>query len=220
MGTPLMRGMLSLITCIALAPAAFATPLDITIAPQPRITAESLHVHYTTDDQKLDVQGVAWSYISPTIDMDRFPDGTMIWDGILKICAFIDDMGNIIVNEDDELEITGWAATRTDTLLTGDLTAFGFPDSPPPGEVVMWEFLFEITGGELAEHFGGVGAEVGVKINDPSTTFDGSFDVDFWTDPTDTGTGDTGPPMVPEPNVAMLLGLGLAGVGLASRRRA
>ncbi len=130
-----------------------------------------------------------------------------------NISATIDNAGNASAGS---LSITGLLAPPvagqggpTNTLLTGTLSAFGFPGG---GGGDPLEFLFTVTGGDLAAL---MGTPVGVILN--GTGFSGSFDTAFTGS---SGTADTF--AVPIPGAAWLFGsglLGLLGVGRWRRHR-
>jgi hypothetical protein len=66
------------------------------------------------------------------------------------------------------------------TLLTGNITNFGFPTNGG----TVFEFLFTVTGGDLASFYGGVGATAGSIVNEQSgeagdIAFTGSFTSNF-----------------------------------------
>jgi hypothetical protein len=100
------------------------------------------------------------------------------------------------------------------TLLTGTLTAFGFPD--PGGDPL--EFLFNVTGGDAAGLY--ASAPGGIILS--GTGFGGSFNVDFdnligGIQGTGSGAADVAP--VPLPAAVWLFGAGLLGlVGLGRNR--
>jgi hypothetical protein len=86
------------------------------------------------------------------------------------------------------------------TLLTGDIMDFGFID-PPGGDV--FEFVFAVTGGDLAPYYG---PKAYVVMNLFNAGFDGTFATEFYND--GLGVADTYG-VVPEPGHVGLLLLGL-----------
>lgn len=113
------------------------------------------------------------------------------------------------------LSIGGTVASlgfNSGTLLTGDLTALGFPDAG--GDPL--EFLFNITGGDAASLYGATG---GVIMS--ATGFGGSFAADFDNNMgmvgRGMGTADAG--AVPVPAAVWLFGSGLLGMVWVGRRR-
>jgi hypothetical protein len=87
------------------------------------------------------------------------------------------------------------------TLLTGEITDFGFID-PPGGDI--FEFAFALTGGDLAPYYGHQRALVVMNLF--NSGFDGTFATDFVND--GLGVADTYGHM-PEPSHVGLLLLGL-----------
>lgn len=136
-------------------------------------------------------------------------DGSMktIADGDYNITATIDEFGNAT---DGSLTIQGTIAAlgyASGTLLTGDLTDFGFPDAG--GDPL--EFLFVVTGGDAFDLFGPV---VGIILSDSG--FTGTFS-DFQN--TGNGTNTLAPSrVVPEPGSILLILTGL-GVLFGLRKR-
>lgn len=90
------------------------------------------------------------------------------------------------------------------TLLTGTLSAFG----AGPGDPL--EFLFNVTGGDAATLYGGIGAEAGVILS--GTGYSGSFASAF---SGTQGLADTFS-QVPVPGTLLLM---LSGCGLLAARR-
>ena len=95
------------------------------------------------------------------------------------------------------------------TLLTGDITAFGYENENDP-----FEFLFSLTGGDAAGLYGGIGSTGGVILSSIFTDFTGFFSSDW----SSFGVSDTGTP-VPEPVTMLLLGSGLIGLAGFMRKR-
>lgn len=126
--------------------------------------------------------------------------------GTFVLSATIDNDGNLVGGT---IEITGSIAAlgyNSGTLLTGNLTAFGFQTNGSQ----TFEFLFDVTGGDAASIFGPVG---GVILHD--TGFAGSFDASFNTQmlaSSDTFTVQ----VVPLPTAGAT---GLAGLALVAARR-
>lgn len=133
-----------------------------------------------------------------------------IADGTFDLTASIDNTGNLS-GLGGTLTIGGTVPTlgfKSGTLLTGALTAFGFPSAG--GDPL--EFLFDVTGGDAA---GLYGAEGGVILT--QTGFGGIFAVEF--SGTGLGQSDTGVQSIPEPSAVLLLAGGLAGIAGCARRR-
>ncbi len=77
----------------------------------------------------------------------------------------------------------------TGTLLTGEITGFGFEDSGPGSTTDTYDFRFTVTGGALSVpgtlSTGGVrpayfdGFDIGLRIDSENSSFAGDFTVDF-----------------------------------------
>lgn len=98
------------------------------------------------------------------------------------------------------------------TLLQGNLTAFGYQTNG----VDQFDFLFNVTGGELADVYGSVG---GIYLNtEEKTSFAGNFLTDF---STSGSQGDADTKMViPEPEPQLLVVLSVLGLWWGARWRA
>ena len=102
--------------------------------------------------------------------------------------------------------------TFSGVLLTAEVLEFGFQDGI--GSFDSFDFRFRVTGGLLAFLF--VVADASVRYVSEDSTFAGSFTESF----TGGARGNIKrTPVIPEPGVASLLGLGLAGLALAGRPR-
>ena len=137
--------------------------------------------------------------------------GTSNW----TLTAHIDNQTNMLASTDPgSLTFVGdmpGLPTEVRTLLTGRLIAFGYQDSTTLNPE-LFDFLFDVTGGDLAGQFG---PRIGVNLNAGVSNFTGSFNQDFSN--TMNAQADTFP-VVPEPCSISLWGLsGL--VWLAFRRR-
>lgn len=180
--------------------AASATPLDLVLPPSPDIVSQFITVDYAAATGTLSADGYALELA------DGVGGPEAIRGGTFGLHAILDDLGNLQAG--GTLSIGGTIPTigaNSGTLLTGTLTSFGF--RPVGGDPL--EFLFEVTGGDLAGLYGELGA---VILS--GTGFAGSFASDF-------GSGimqsvsDTAP--VPEPSAALVFMLGALVVGKASR---
>lgn len=95
--------------------------------------------------------------------------------------------------------------------LTGDLKAFGYFDDTE-GDDDLFEFQFDVTGGDLAGDFGALG---GIIIRTGSSDFAGDFSTNFTAVSQDSDTFAA----VPLPAAVWLFGSGLLGLAAAARRR-
>lgn len=188
-----------------------ATPLNLTLFDFPDINATLISVSYDAGADTLVAEGFA-----VTFDDDGVPPQEIIAFSFptlnYKITATIDEFGN---PSGGSLEVTGTIPTLSlpdsGTLLEGILTAFGFIDSPG-GDIL--EFLFDVTGGDLASFYGPVaGVILDANFNG---AFDGTFTSSFQN--SGSGTNNIGAP-VPEPGTLLLMLTGLAGLyGLRKRQ--
>ena len=178
-----------------------AAPLNLTLLDFPDIVSSFIDVGYTAGTDTFTANGFALE-----LDDDGSVPAEAIADGTFDLTANIDDLGAL---NGGTLTIGGTVASlgfNSGTLLTGNLTAFGFPDLG--GDPL--EFLFDVTGGDAAGLYGSIG---GIILG--GTNFTGDFTTDF------TGTGsavaDVAP--VPLPAAVWLFGAGLLGlVGLGRNR--
>ena len=200
---------LLLALCLALAGAAQATPLSLSLTDSPDIFSGLIDVTYDAASDLLVADGLALEFddgtgVPLTIDSGDFhleatiPASGMASAGSLSVLGSVDGVGP--------------------SLLTGELSDFGFVDAG--GD--PFEFLFEITGGALADAFGGVGSVLGVILSD--TGFQGHFADNFdnliaQIPGTGFGVADVAPLAVPEPAGLLLFAVGLGWVQLTLRRR-
>jgi hypothetical protein len=75
-------------------------------------------------------------------------------------------------------DVTLDSSSYSGDLLTGEVTGFGFLNSVGV-DTDYYDFTFKLTGGLLADLFGGVGAEVGVSLTSEGSTFAGLFNESF-----------------------------------------
>ena len=185
--------------------------LGIDLADTPDIFASNLDVTFDASSDALLVTGFA-----KTFDDDGVGQAEFINNGTYTLMASIDDAGNATGGS---LEITGDVLGNSGTLLTGDLVAFGFDDTSPNGQNMLLDFVFVVTGGELANAFyGGVGNQFGVIMDVDDDGFSGDWTLDFDNIPGGPGTGagvSDNALLVPVPGVMA----GMMLWGLAGRRR-
>jgi hypothetical protein len=194
-----------------------AGPTTLILQPAPDIFSGYIDVTYDANSNLFSSTGYNLTIYNgtdpetdPQIDFNEYN-----W-GDFSISAAIDDAG---VASSGSLNLSGKVLGygTTGSLLTGDLTFFNafFADTlNPNSDVAIFEFLFDVTGGEMADMFGGLGTSVGVIIgcvsvggNVAQEQFTADFDNLF-----DHGPGygsavaDTAP--IPEPVTILLLALG------------
>ena len=178
-----------------------AAPLNLTLLDTPDIVSDFIDVTYDAAGDSFVATGFARE-----LDDDGSVPAEAIADGTFDLTATIDASGTL---SSGSLSIGGTVASlgfNSGTLLTGDLTAFGDP----------LEFLFDVTGGDAAGLYGGVGAVGGVIMIMDFTGFTGDFGVDF----TGDGTAVANVAPIPLPAAVWLFGTGLLALVGVGRRRA
>jgi hypothetical protein len=185
-----------------------AAPLGLTLLDTPDIASSFITVGYNAGTDAFTASGFAF-----LLDDDGSVPPEDIVAGTFDLSASINASGNLDLSN-GTLEIGGTVASlgfTGGTLLTGDLTAFGFPDLG--GDPL--EFLFTVTGGDAAGLYGGVGSIGGIILSG-DTGFTGDFNNNF------AGTGsavaDVAPP-VPLPAAVWLFGAGLLALVRVGRNR-
>ena len=184
-----------------------AAPLNLTLLEFPDIVSGFIDVTYDAGTDSFGANGFAFE-----LDDDGVGVPEAIADGSFNLSALINDSGLLASGT---LDIGGTVAAlgfSSGTLLTGNLNAFGFPNAG--GDPL--EFLFEVTGGDAAGLYGGVGSIGGIILSG-GTGFTGDFTTDF--SGSGTAVADVAP--IPLPAAVWLFGSGLLGlVGVSRRRRA
>ena len=194
----------SITAALLFAGAAAATPLNLHLESHPDIASSFIDVTYDAGTDALVASGLAAAL---------YPDNSGVFVDIIggqfELAATVLSDGSATGGS---LSITGSVPGSGPSLLTGVLVDFGFHVAAG-GPL---EFIFQVTGGDLAPLYGGLGAAAAVILSE--TGFGGSFASDFdnlITGPgSSPGVSNTGVP-VPEPSSFMLMTLGL----LALRRR-
>lgn len=182
--------------------------IPVTLVPEPDILSGFIDVTYDAATDAFLARGFSQSY-NPG---GEGQDTNIVGSQLFEIRATIDESGTLLPG--GTLVIEGSVLGSGPSLLTADLTDFGFADNG--GEIL--EFLMEITGGELEADYGGVGAVAGVIMDmggNGYVDFTQSFD-NLIGGQAGTGAGisDTAP--IPGPSALAVL---LAGCAFASRRR-
>jgi len=198
--------------------------LNLTLKESPDIFSGYIDVTYDAGNNAFAFAstGYALTFYNGVeqIDFDVYTEDSF------SISATVNELG---VASSGSLTITGQVAGygATGPLLTGNLTNFGFgfwDTLNPESDAASFEFLFEVSGGEMAGLYGGQGASIGVIMGGVSVgadvteqLFTADFDNLFGNGPGyGTAVSDTGTPM-PEPVSLLLLGLG--GLILSKRKK-
>lgn len=211
-----MRKLFPAILCslvVAFAADVQAAPLNLTLNPSPDITSQFVELQYIAATDSLSVDGY-----SVTIDDDNagplidFDDAFSALN--FNIDATVDGLGNASAGS---LSVSGDLSSSlgiSGLLLTGDLVLFGFDSQDPGSGLDFFEFVFEVTGGQMAtfQYFGTPGSFVGVIYDTFENVFNGTWNSNF----ADINNGgshtDLAPVPIPEPaTLGLLL---LAGVSL------
>jgi hypothetical protein len=208
----------ALVLAAGLPRVASATPLNLVLPDFPDIFSSDIDLVYDSTTDVLSARGFSLQIEvdagvqrdilngSFTIDVSTTSDSAAT--SVAGDDLFIG--GDIDLDGDGTVDVSG-------TLLTGEVSQFG---ATAPG---LFEFVFEVTGGALADEFfmpGLAGVVLGAQSN---SSFTGSFDVDFSNlvgGQAGTGTGNSDTAPVPEPGTLLLIGAGVAGlVGFGRRSR-
>jgi hypothetical protein len=190
-------------------------------------TASAAPLNLTQNPPDITSSFISVSYSGGVFTANGFPT-TFDIDGVSPLDYSIDQVGpgtpanfNIALTINPAtgaaiggtLNITGKIdpLATSGTLLTGTIANFGFLD-PPGGD--LFEFEFDLTGGDLLSYF--PGARAGVILDAAGTGFNGTFEGEFSNQ--GSGQADTFAETVPEPSTLGLLGLGFVAF-LVGRRR-
>lgn len=211
--------LLAMLCSFMIVGAAQATPLYLTAGPQPDIFVGFATVQGGSGGSGGYLTVSAWT---ASLDFDGLPPPDysvgnpspgQLYSGLLSISATTSGTGSLSI----EGQVPDLGAT-SGTLLLGSLAQFGYMDPPSGGEI--FEFVFNVTGGDLASFFS---PQIGVILDANSSHFTGSFLPGFAND--DDGVLDVfrlpQPGVIPEPLTAagVLFGL-ISGAGYLRRRLA
>jgi hypothetical protein len=193
---------------LLMAGSARADLLGLTLQDTPDIASRFIDTSYNATTDIFVAAGVALLF-----DDDGSTPAEDILNGSFNITAEITALGQPVGGT---LTVGGDVLGFGPSLLTGSLKAFGFQNGGGP----IFEFVFTVTGGELAgPYFGGVGAQIGLILS--GVGFTGSFGSNFdnlinGIPGTGSGVSDLAP--LPAPGVLSLLGAALV-FGPRRRRR-
>lgn len=198
----------TLMLCLGSGIASGSTHLNLTLNNAPDIVSGFIDVSYDAGVQLLSANGFALE-----IDDDGSGPPEAIAGGTFDLTATIDNTGNLIGGT---IAVGGTVATlgfNSGTLLTGDLTAFGYPS----GGGDPLEFLFGVTGGDAAPLYGSTGGTILTQSG-----FGGTFSSSFAN--SSDGLADTGTTTIPIPSalpagLSLLCVLGVAAMARKMARR-
>jgi hypothetical protein len=185
---------------------ATAASLDLQ-TQKPDLSAGFLNTTYDAATGKIIVSG--WP-ISFNVNGTSKPDYPFIYGGQYELNAQLTPAGQPLAGT---LHISGTipGLASSGTLLTGQLSQFGFQDSG--GNI--FEFVFDVTGGDLAPYYRG---EIGVALDSWNSGFGGSFVNNFAASPF-LGVADNAF-LVPEPpTITLLAGTMVIGLLIWKLRR-
>jgi hypothetical protein len=204
---------------------AYADLTSLTLQPTPDIASFNIDIAYNAASHTFAANGMATCI---SIGNPEDPENPIVFDedslgmGTFLISATVDNAGAI---SSGSLTLGGRVLGygSTGPLLTANNPSFFnafFTDTLNPSmDVGMFELLFDVSGGEMANMFGGLGAKVGVIIgytavgpdvtqNQFTANFDDLFGHTFgegW----GTSCADVAQP-IPEPAMLSLLAVGAA----------
>lgn len=187
----------------ASAATAQAVPINL-LQNYPDIQVSGNVVNYNAATQQFSATGRPLTYTTAVPTVYNITGTTPTY----SLVATVNNAG---VATGGTLAVSGKIASlgaTSGSLLTGVFQSFGYSTA---SNADPFEFIFTVTGGDLASAYGGIGGKIGVILDAKSTNFAG-FSASFT-----NGSGATNDTFhVPEPATCCLLAL--AGV-IAYRRR-
>lgn len=195
-----------------------AALLNFNMEQSPDIFSAYIDVVYTATTNSFVANGYTLVYYDGETqwDMDSYePDSFLI-------TATVDRSGNATSGT---LTLGSNVQGYGPTLLTADLTAFGyavFDTQNPNGDAAMFDWKFQVTGGAMADLYGGSGATVGTilsLVNVAGTVSQTLFTADFNNNRGQPGYGSAVADTAPAPEPATLALLAVGGLALLRRRR-
>jgi hypothetical protein len=169
----------------------------------PDITSGLVKVSYTSSNATFTSTGTSASFdidnvAPPDYSGANFTAGSFTLSMTVNIATGAPTGGTVTING----KVPALGAT-TGSLLTGNITAFGFPT----GGGQTFDFLFNITGGDLASYWNATGHPGGMILDmgSPGTgaiAFTGVFTSDFRNTSGALGNGVSDAFITPEPAAA------------------
>ncbi len=138
------------------------------------------NTNYDADQGLFSVESFPLSMLLPPV---RVVNNASTGVKKFSINLLLDQSGQLVSGvAGDDLLVTGSVDLDGDgnpdadgTLLTGEIARFGFRDTSSPTD--LYDFVFNVTGGELASLYSGY--DIAVTMNSENSSFSGSFEVDF-----------------------------------------
>ena len=202
-----------------------AAPLNLGLRHDPDIMSSYLDINYYAGTGDFIVDGFAtpfvYDYALPGVNI-YYSNFDMGSPGTYSITASIDNSGNLNSGSlaiNGYIDDAGGSAYGPGLLLSGNMTDFGFwYDAQNPTGTIL-EFEFEVTGGALADVYGGVSALGGALIYNSGFTgsFASDFNNNFGMPGFGLGDGYADTAALPEPASIGLLLMGLMAARLRRR---
>jgi hypothetical protein len=145
----LLCALIALTLTLALTMPASAALIGITLADSPDILADPVSTTYLHE-------GDNTNPFTATGRAEQL-DGAAITGGLFSLTALLTNAGGFAAGS---FTVTGTIGTNGPSLLSGTLQNFGFSV-----EVDAVDFRFEVSGGDLAPLYGGIGATGGIVIS-------------------------------------------------------
>jgi hypothetical protein len=204
------RSTICTIIALAACTVAQAKPLGLVMNPSPDVTSGFVDVDYNAGLSNLLVSGFSLSLY------DGVQSYNIAGNDTFNINATVNASG---IGTAGTLSIQGLVNGMGPNLLTGTLTAGGFGSKNTPGVNLgdndILEFIFTVTGGDMAAMYGGIGSPVGTILDSNNDSInDGEWTHSWNNGPNDAAVADTAP--VPEPTTLALFAIG--GIALLRRR--
>ena len=206
---------------LSAATSALAVPLNLSSTHPGDVTTHFIDVQYTLDANPATGTLTAVGY------PDQFDDGLQgFTDSSFSLSmTVLRATGAVVGGTVTIAGDTDGTPHYTGTLLTGNITQFGFHDPPlaTPGVGNIFEFIVDVTGGALhAPYYGSdtAGIIMNIANGSASPAFSGVFTAPFHNDGFG-GFSDTFPTdaPVPEPSTCVLLAFGVLPLAWRLRRQ-